>query len=324
MHLSDFFSPRRLIAALARACLVLVSMGAAQAATAAVAYVQGNSAVPQSPQWNVSATYTAAQTPGNVNVVAIGWYNTTAHIVSVTDTAGNIYSLAVGPTTQSAAGTQVIYYAPIVAGSAANNNRIVVAFDAAVPYPDLRIAEYSGVAATKPVDAVAASAGSGTASSSGSVTTANANDLLIGANYVTTHTTGPGSGYTARTITSPDGSILEDKVVAAAGSYSATAPIVSGGWIMQLVALRAAGAATPSLTAPMAFVQKSYAVPQSPQTAVSATFSGAQTAGNLNVVVVGWNDSTAKVQSVSDTRGNVYKLAVGPTVNAGNLTQAIY
>lgn len=324
MHSIRFFRPRKLIAALARVSLVIISMGAAQAATAAVAYIQGNSAVPQTPQWTVSATYTAAQTAGNLNVVAIGWYNTTAHVLSVTDTAGNIYKLAVGPTTQSQAGTQAIYYAPIVAGSAANNNRVVVSFDAAAPFPDLRIAEYSGVAATNPVDTVAASAGSGTTTSSGSLTTANANDLLIGANYVTSHTTGPGSGYTARTITYPDGSILEDRIVTAAGSYSATAPISTGAWIMQLVALRAAGSTTPPPSSPVAFVQRNYAVPQSPQTAVSATFSGAQTAGNLNVVVVGWNDSTATLRSVTDTRGNVYKLAVGPTVNAGNATQAIY
>ena len=62
--------------------------------------------------------------------------------------------------------------------------------------------------------------GTGTLSNSGSVTTTNANDLLVGANYVTTHTTGAGSGYTSRVITTPDGSILEDRVVTATGSYS--------------------------------------------------------------------------------------------------------
>src|SRR5260370_19550114 len=37
-----------------------------------------------------------------------------------------------------------------------------------------------------------------------------------------------------------------------------------------------------------------------------------QTAGNLNVVVVGWNDTQAAVSKVSDTAGNRYALAVGP------------
>src|SRR5438128_7896612 len=52
------------------------------------------------------------------------------------------------------------------------------------------------------------------------------------------------------------------------------------------------------------FVQGNYAVPQSPQTTVNVSFVGAQTAGNLNVVIVGWNDSTATVTAVTDSKGN--------------------
>ena len=42
-------------------------------------------------------------------------------------------------------------------------------------------------------------------------------------------------------ITSPDGDILEDEIVTTAGSYSATAQLNGGAWIMQMVAFRAAG-----------------------------------------------------------------------------------
>jgi hypothetical protein len=42
-------------------------------------------------------------------------------------------------------------------------------------------------------------------------------------------------------ITDPDGDILEDRTVTATGSYSAMARVTGGGWIMQLVAFRAAG-----------------------------------------------------------------------------------
>jgi C1A family cysteine protease len=42
-----------------------------------------------------------------------------------------------------------------------------------------------------------------------------------------------------------------------------------------------------------AYVQGNYATPQDPQTTVSVPYAGAQTAGHLNVVIVGWNDSTA-------------------------------
>lgn len=60
------------------------------------------------------------------------------------------------------------------------------------------------------------------------------------------------------------------------------------------------------------------------QTTVSVKFNAAQLAGDLNVVVVGWNDSAATVRAVTDTVGNAYTRAVGPTVISGVESQAIY
>ena len=129
---------------------------------------------------------------------------------------------------------------------------MTVVFNTGANSADIRIAEYSGVDPSNPVDVVAAAQGTGTTSNSGSVTTGNANDLLIGANLVQQTTTGPGSGYTSRVITSPDGDILEDDIVTTAGSHSATAKLSGGAWIMQMVAFRAAGSGVtqtaPSIT----------------------------------------------------------------------------
>src|SRR5205809_8118165 len=47
-------------------------------------------------------------------------------------------------------------------------------------------------------------------------------------------------------------------------------------------------------------------------------------AGYLNVVVVGWNDKKAQIQSVTDTARNAYVRAVGPTSQSGIATQSIY
>jgi chitodextrinase len=71
------------------------------------------------------------------------------------------------------------------------------------------------------------------------------------------------------------------------------------------------------------FVQEGYAAPQSPQIAVSATYSGAQTAGDTNIVAIGWNDAISKVRSVTDSAGNVYRRAL-PTFRGNGLGQAIY
>src|SRR5437660_11678224 len=61
------------------------------------------------------------------------------------------------------------------------------------------------------------------------------------------------------------------------------------------------------------FVQVASSSPQSPKSSLPLAFGAAQTAGNFNVVIVGWNDTTSNVTDVADTRGNVYQLAIGPT-----------
>jgi large repetitive protein len=203
-------------------------------------FVQANYATMPSAQ-SVTVTYTQVQTAGDLNVVVVGWNDSTTQIINpVTDTQGNVYVLAVGPTVQSGSATQAIYYAKNIAGAVAKGNTVTVKFNGNAMYPDIRIAEYSGVDPTNPLDVVAAAQGNGTLSSSGSVTTGNANDLLVGANLVGDVTTGPGAGYTSRVI-SPYGDILEDSIVTATGSYSATAPTTQAVWIMQMVAFRAAG-----------------------------------------------------------------------------------
>ena len=216
------------------------------------AFKQTNNAVPQTPQSTVSVTFTAAQSAGGLNVVAVGWYDTTSQVLSVTDNRGNNYQRVAGPTTQAQAGTQSIYYAPNIVAAPAGGTTVTVTFNAAVNYPDIRIAEYSGIDPLNPVDKTVSGTGTGTTSNSGSVTTTNPNDLLVGANYVTTHSTGPGTSFTQRVITDPDGSILEDRIVTTTGSYNATAPLTDGSWIMQMVAFRAAMSGPPDTTAPTA------------------------------------------------------------------------
>jgi hypothetical protein len=105
--------------------------------------------------------------------------------------------------------------------------------------------EYGGIDPNNPVDISTAATGNSATTSSGSATTTNATDLLLGANYVATETTGPGSGFTKRLLTNPDGDIAEDSLVTTTGTYSATAPLASQGWwFAQMVALRVAGAST--------------------------------------------------------------------------------
>jgi hypothetical protein len=208
-------------------------------------FVQGNFEAPQSPPTSVAVTYAAAQSAGDLNVVVVGWNDDSTTVSSVTDTSGNTYTLAVGPTVQPgpAGGgglSQAIYYAKSIASATANSNAVTVTFSAAAAFPDVRILEYSGLNPTSPLDVTAAAVGNSDTSSSGTATTTSASELLIGANVVFTSTTGPGAGFTSRMITSPDGDIAADQIVTATGSYQATAPLSGAGpWIMQMAGFRA-------------------------------------------------------------------------------------
>lgn len=410
----------RFIARVASRFLVLVGLWIfCQAASAAPAFVQAKAATPQTPQTSVAVAFNAAQVAGNLNVVVVGWLSSTSTVLSVTDTSGNVYQLAAGPTVSAGNATQAIYYA---AGIAAGTNTVTVSFSTAATFPDVRVAEYSGIAIANPVDVATSATGSSATSSSGVLTTTNASDLLVSGNIVETWTAGPGSGFTQRLLTDPNSDILQDRIVTTAGSYTATAPMgQSGYWIMQLVAFRAASGTTDTQapSAPsglaavvisssqinlswtaatdnvgvtnylvercqgvscstfaqvgtpatiafnstglsastsysyrvratdaannlsaysgtasgttqagpstqIAFVQANSATPQTSQSSIAVSYAGTQVAGNLNVVVVGWLNTTSSVQAVTDTRGNVYQLAVGPTTVASNTTQSIY
>ena len=216
---------------------------------ATITYVQGNYAAPQTPQSTVKVSFTAAQSAGDLNVVVVGWNDSTATVSSVKDTLNNSYTLAVGPTVQAGVASESIYYAKNIAGAAAGANSVTVTFASSAAYPDIRILEYKGADPSNPVDVTSASSGNSATSSSGSATTTNPTDLLFGANLVQSVTTGPGSGFTKRLLTQPDADIAEDRMVTATGSYSATAPISPAApWIMQMVAFRTASTAPPTVS----------------------------------------------------------------------------
>ena len=265
---------------LALAALACASVPLGASAASVISYVQGNYATPQSSQTSVSVQFSAAQASGDLNVVVVGWNGSTATVSSVTDSSGNTYQRAVGPTVVSGLLSQSIYYARSIVPAGAGLNTVTVQFSTAAAFPDIRILEYRGADPTNPVDVTAAASGNSTTSSSGAAQTTNAADLLFGANTVTSRTSGPGSGFTTRLLTSPDGDIAEDHMVTATGTYSATARLSRGSWIMQLVAFRTARAAdTQAPTAPSGLTA----------TATSSTQIGLSwTASTDNVGVTGY------------------------------------
>jgi hypothetical protein len=202
-----------------------------------IAFVQVKAATPQTASASVAVTYTAAQTVGNLNVLLVGWNDATSTVSSVTDSRGNIYALAIGPTSGTGL-RQAIYYAKNIA---AGINTVTVKFSQAAAFVDIRALEYSGLDPVSPLDVTAGAAGSGTTANSGAATTTSAKELIVGAGMTASRFTQAGTGFTLRIITSPDSDIAEDKITTAAGSYNATAPnSPSGPWVMQIATFRAA------------------------------------------------------------------------------------
>ena len=74
---------------------------------------------------------------------------------------------------------------------------------------------------------------------------------------------------------------------------------------------------------PPAFVQVNAAVPQTNQSSVTVRYNNAQTAGDTNILAIGWNNATSNITSVTDSAGNTYQLAV-PTARGAGVSQAIY
>ena len=370
--------------------------------SAGVNLVQVNYKTSTSAASSLATAYPSAQTAGNLNIVVVGWNDTASAVSSVTDSNGNTYTRAIGPTAGTAL-TQSIYYAKNIA---AGSNTVTVTFNKAAAYPDVRVLEYSGADKANPLDVTAAAVGTGLAANSGSASTTSLNELIFGAGMTFDAFNAPGSGFTNRVITN-FGDIAEDATVTSTGLYGATASLrASAPWVMQMAAFRGQSAfavngispssgttsggtsvkitgtgflsgatvtfggvagtnvtvansttitaTTPSHTAAtvnvvvansngqsstltsgftytastgstggvVKFVQVNSKTSTS-ASALTTAYSSQQAAGNLNVVAVMWGGTTRAVSSVTDSRGNRYALAVGPTTATG-LSSAIY
>jgi hypothetical protein len=209
--------------------------GVPDAAPVPVRYVQGGSS--SGTGTSVSFQLGVDETLGDLNVVGVSWASTGVTVTSVTDSDGNSYTQMSGsPIVLSGSGVLAVYYAADVRQGVARNT-VTVSFSSSTG-PILMVAEYAGLAVLSPLDASNTdNASSGTAATSGNVSTAHAHDLLVGIGAAGATMTG-GAGYTTRVGANLD--LIEDREVIATGSYSATATLSSSnGWTFAILAFQA-------------------------------------------------------------------------------------
>ena len=106
------------------------------------------------------------------------------------------------------------------------------------------ISEYSGIAASiDPLDRNVVAAGNNAAVSSGNKTTVFSNELIYGASIGASGTLTKGAGFTLRS--SANQNIIEDKNVAAIGSYSTNFTSAGGFWVAQMATFIATSSVLP-------------------------------------------------------------------------------
>ena len=198
---------------------------------------------------SVTATFTTAPTAGNLLIAVFG--------ESGSNTINTPSGWQVAVVDQNTSPGGAIFY------KIASGSETTVTVSTTVNYGDsnsygmgLQLYEYSGMAATSPLDDTASNSGTGTSLTSGSVTTTQAGDLLIsGAAIKTGATFTWGSSFTEEFDFQNPGTNKRsfsgaDRVAASAGSYSASATAsASAAWRMQLAAFKVAVACTPTPTA---------------------------------------------------------------------------
>lgn len=205
-------------------------------------FVQVNSATPQGSASVITATFTGAQTAGDLNIVVIGRNNSTSLVATVTDSKGNTYNNIGGPVGTNL--RQTIAWAKNISAATAGSNTVTVTLDSPAPFPDVRILEYSGIDTVSPLDTGASAAGSAAgAASSGPALMTNANDLIFGAGSTAGSFSAVGAGFANR-ITTQDGDVAFDQNVTAVGSYPTTGTVQPyaglSNWVMQAQGFKSA------------------------------------------------------------------------------------
>jgi len=202
------------------------------------------------PGTGTSATFTAAETAGDFNVVIVGWGDQMSSIASVTDDNSNTYIL-VG-TTGGQNNSQAIYYAKSISVSTTTTPTVSANFVKALAGGcDVRVLEYKGFSSSSvTVDNWIGNSGGNSPATSNTFTTSTTS-LLVGAGTTTQFFTAGGlpAYMTSRGINGFGDVAMDSNGTVAHGTYQASSNVTPP-WVMQGVGFSISGitTATPTVT----------------------------------------------------------------------------
>ena len=185
-------------------------------------------------------------TSGNLLVAGISFDSGTLNtITGVTDSKGNTWSKA---TELDSACLVSLWYAPNITGGAAHT--VTVAYNDGVGSAiGVVVQEFSGIAATSPLDRTVSAQGTSTAPSSGATSaTTQADELVVGlvgwAGATTTPTLGAGYTNLGHISLTDASAAMQSKVVAATSAQTAAMTLAaSRDWAAICATFKAASAA---------------------------------------------------------------------------------
>jgi hypothetical protein len=174
---------------------------------------------------------------GDLIVVWIFWHAPVAQAIStVTDTAGNTYQRAIGPT--AGVGTLIGYQQDIWYAKNINTGtkvKVTATFSGTF-FGEKSIAafEYAGLDKAAPLDKTSVATGSGLNAAVGPVTTTAAGVVFAAAKFKTSGT--PGAGFTQRS--SLKSNVAEEKLIPGPTTVRPTFTNAAQDWIAQMVTFK--------------------------------------------------------------------------------------
>jgi hypothetical protein len=184
----------------------------------------------------VDLGYNNTETAGDFNIVIVSWANN-ASINDVRDDLGNPYTQATSRVSAASSGQNVVLQVFYRANVAALKIGVMVDFNGIAKNPELRIAEYSGIVATSPLDGTPRTAeATGSDLDTGTLNTSHPNELLVAAEVSADTVDQTDATFTSRSQLAVAGDIVEDRIVTTTGTYHATAQLQnSSPWVMALI-----------------------------------------------------------------------------------------
>lgn len=193
---------------------------------------------------SVGAAYTSAQSAGDTNII-YGLWTGVGTVTSITDTKGNTYVQSTCSPQAAGGLTLVAYHANSILAAGAGANTVTIAITTTPSFLKIFISEYQGLTAS-PVDVCHGATGTGTAVSSGNLTSTVAGDLLTASALVANQLSAADPLWT-RQIFPSNSNDMEDRQGVPIGTY-ANAPTqnTSGNWADIAEAWKVSGGSTPT------------------------------------------------------------------------------